>query len=103
MTGEVTLGGQVLPAGGIAEKVLAAHRGGLRRVLLAQRNRKQVAEDLGDDLRRVVAVDYVTRVDAAGVGPAAHAGCGQRGGTHAGRPRVLSRPSASRARCDEDE
>ncbi len=96
MTGEVTLGGQVLPAGGIAEKVLAAHRGGLRRVLLAQRNRKQVDEDLGDDLRRVVAVDYVTRVDAAGVGPAAHAGCGQRGGTHAGRPRVLSRPSASR-------
>ena len=96
MTGEVTLGGQVLPAGGIAEKVLAAHRGGLRRVLLAQRNRKQVDEDLGDDLRRVVAVDYVTRVDAAGAGPAAHAGRGQRGGTHAGRPRVLSRPSASR-------
>ena len=63
MTGEVTLGGQVLPAGGIAEKVLAAHRGGLRRVLLPRRNRKQVDADLGEDLRRVVAVDYVTRVD----------------------------------------
>ena len=63
MTGEITLDGQVLPAGGIAEKVLTAHRGGLRRVLLPRRNRKQVDADLGDDLRRVVAVDYVTRVD----------------------------------------
>ena len=63
MTGEITLGGQVLPVGGIAEKMLAAHRGGLARVILPRQNRKQVGEDLGDDLRRVVEVDYVTRVD----------------------------------------
>ena len=63
MTGEITLGGQVLPVSGIAEKVLAAHRGGLARVILPRCNRRQVNEDLGDDLRRAVEVDYVTQVD----------------------------------------
>ena len=59
MTGEIGLGGQVLPVAGIKEKVLAAHRWGLPRVILPRQNRKQVDEDLGDDLRRAVAVDYV--------------------------------------------
>ena len=58
-----TLGGQVLPVGGIAEKVLAAHRGGLRRVILPGPNRRQVDHDLDDGIRRAVGVDYVTRVD----------------------------------------
>ena len=63
MTGEITLSGQVLPVGGIQEKVLAAHRCGLARVVLPRENRKQVDEDLGDDLRRAVEVHYVTRID----------------------------------------
>lgn len=63
MTGEITLSGEVLAVGGIKEKVLAAHRCGLTRVILPQRNRKQVEEDLGDDLRSAVAVDYVTRIE----------------------------------------
>ncbi len=63
MTGELGLGGQVLPVGGIKEKVLAAHRRGLARVVLPLGNRKQVDEDLGDDLRRAVAVDYVAGID----------------------------------------
>ena len=63
MTGEITLSGQVLPVGGVKEKVLAAHRGGLARVILPRRNQKQVDEELGDDLRRMVAVDYVTQID----------------------------------------
>ena len=50
MTGEITLSGQVLPVGGIKEKVLAAYRHGVARVVLPQQNRKQVDEDLGDDL-----------------------------------------------------
>ncbi len=63
MTGEIGLGGQVLPVAGIKEKVLAAHRRGLARVILPLGNRKQVDEDLGDDLRRAVAVDYVAGID----------------------------------------
>ena len=63
MTGEITLGGHVLPVGAIKEKVLAAHRYGLARVVLPHRNKKQIDEQLGDDLRRAVAIDYVTRID----------------------------------------
>ena len=63
MTGELGLGGQVLPVAGIKEKVLAAHRWGLARVVLPLGNRKQADEDLGDELWRVVAVDYVTGID----------------------------------------
>ena len=63
MTGEITLFGQMLPVGGIKEKVLAAHRCGLAPVVLPHQNKKQVDEVLGDDLRHAVEVHYVTRVD----------------------------------------
>ena len=63
MTEEITLSGEVLAVGGVKEKVLAAHRCGLTRVILPQQNRKQVEEDLGDDLRSAVAIDYVTRIE----------------------------------------
>jgi ATP-dependent Lon protease len=51
MTGEITLRGKVLPVGGIKEKVLAAHRAGIRSVILPRRNERDV-EDVPEELRR---------------------------------------------------
>ena len=44
MTGEVTLRGRILPVGGIKEKILAAHRAGIREVILPSRNEKDLEE-----------------------------------------------------------
>ena len=51
MTGEITLRGRVLPVGGIKEKMLAAHRAGIREVILPSRNEQDV-EDVPEELRR---------------------------------------------------
>ena len=87
MTGEITLSGRILPVGG-KEKVLAVHRYGLARVVLPRENRKQVDEELGDDLRRAVAVHYVTQIDELldlAVQPVAATSDTRRGITPAGR------------------
>ena len=44
MTGEVTLTGQVLPIGGLKEKLLAAHRAGIKKILIPMENKKDLAE-----------------------------------------------------------
>ncbi|WP_317064926.1 endopeptidase La [Methanoculleus caldifontis] len=51
MTGEVTLSGAVLPVGGIKEKVLAAHRAGIKKVVLPQENERDLV-DVPEDVRR---------------------------------------------------
>jgi ATP-dependent Lon protease len=80
MTGEITLRGKVLPVGGIKEKVLAAHRAGIRSVILPRRNERDV-EDVPEELRRQLSFVFVDDADevlrhaltstVAGVHPAA--------------------------------
>ena len=60
MTGEITLRGTVLPVGGIKEKVLAAHRAGIKRVLLPERNRKDLV-DIPESVRKDVDLIFVSR------------------------------------------
>jgi ATP-dependent Lon protease len=62
MTGEITLRGQVLPVGGIKEKALAAHRAGLRTVVIPKRNEKDL-EDLPQEIRDEMNFVLVDRVD----------------------------------------
>ncbi|MER3496128.1 MAG: hypothetical protein C4320_04585 [Armatimonadota bacterium] len=65
MTGEVTLTGQVLPVGGIKEKVLAAHRAGVRTIVLPKDNEKDYREDVPAEIRgemKAYFVDQVTEV-----------------------------------------
>jgi ATP-dependent Lon protease len=62
MTGEITLRGQVLPVGGIKEKVLAAHRAGLKTIILPKRNERDL-EDVPQEVRRALEFVLVDRVD----------------------------------------
>jgi ATP-dependent Lon protease len=62
MTGEITLRGQVLPVGGIKEKVLAAHRAGLNTVIIPKRNEKDL-DDLPQEIRDKMQFVLVDRVD----------------------------------------
>ncbi len=64
MTGEITLRGRVLPVGGIKEKVLAAHRAGLRIVILPRRSEAQL-EDVPDEVKETVRFVLVESVGEA--------------------------------------
>ena len=62
MTGEITLRGSVLPVGGIKEKILAAHRAGIKRVLLPSRNEKDLVE-VPEEIRRDLEIVFVQKMD----------------------------------------
>lgn len=62
MTGEVTLRGRVLPVGGLKEKILAARRGGIERVMVPAENKKNLSE-LPQELTRSISVETVDHMD----------------------------------------
>jgi ATP-dependent Lon protease len=64
MTGEITLSGLVFPVGGIKEKVLAAHRAGVRRIIIPSRNEADL-EDIPEDVRKELEIVSVTRISEA--------------------------------------
>jgi ATP-dependent Lon protease len=62
MTGEITLRGEVLPIGGLKEKLLAAHRGGIKTVLIPQENVKDLAE-IPDNIKNRLEIHPVKWID----------------------------------------
>jgi ATP-dependent Lon protease len=62
MTGEITLRGEVLPIGGLKEKLLAAHRGGIKLVLIPEENTKDLAE-IPDNVKNSIEIVPVRWID----------------------------------------
>jgi len=62
MTGEITLRGRVLPIGGLKEKILAAHRGGIRKVIVPKENEKDL-KDIPETITRQIEIILVEHMD----------------------------------------
>ena len=62
MTGEISLSGLVLPVGGIKEKVLAAHRAGIKRIILPKSNEKDL-KDVPQEVRESLTFIFVERIE----------------------------------------
>ncbi|MCM2679269.1 endopeptidase La [Echinimonas agarilytica] len=62
MTGEITLRGEVLPIGGLKEKLLAAHRGGIKRVLIPHENKRDL-EEIPDNVKADLEIHDVRWID----------------------------------------
>lgn len=62
MTGEITLTGRVLPVGGIKEKALAARRAGIREMIVPERNRKDVDEEIPEQVKKSLKFHFVNEI-----------------------------------------
>ncbi|HET7786285.1 MAG TPA: endopeptidase La [Myxococcales bacterium] len=65
LTGEITLSGQVLPVGGLKEKVLAARRSGVKEIVLPALNEAQLVEEVPEELRAGMCFHFVDALDQA--------------------------------------
>jgi ATP-dependent Lon protease len=101
MTGEITLRGRVLPIGGVKEKVLGAHRAGIRRVLVPARNEADL-DDIPPDLRAQMKFSLVESMDQvlreAITPPAGARSNGARHATNGSSPSAVRVPGSGRAR-----
>jgi ATP-dependent Lon protease len=101
MTGEITLRGKVLPVGGIKEKVMAAHRAGIKTVLLPRQNERDL-EGVPDELRQelqVIPIDTAEQVlhEALGLSKVPGSGKKARSAATSETNGRTSRPRAARA------
>ncbi len=64
LTGEITLRGEILPVGGIKEKIIAAHRYGVKNVVIPEENRKDYLEDIPDEIKESIKIHFVENMDA---------------------------------------
>ncbi|KXN93187.1 hypothetical protein AN958_00111 [Leucoagaricus sp. SymC.cos] len=62
MTGEISLVGQVLPVGGLKEKILAAHRAGIKTIIAPAANRADVEENVPESVKEGIKFVYVENV-----------------------------------------
>lgn len=62
MTGEISLSGHVLPVGGLKEKILAAHRAGIKTILAPAANRADIEENVPDSVKEGIKLIYVEDV-----------------------------------------
>ena len=62
MTGEITLRGRVLPIGGLKEKVLGAHRAGIKTIVLPKENEADI-EDIPEEVRKLLTFHTVSTLD----------------------------------------
>lgn len=62
MTGEISLVGQVLPVGGLKEKILAAHRAGIKTIIAPTANRADVEENVPESVKTGIRFVYVENV-----------------------------------------
>jgi len=63
MTGEITLRGKILPVGGIKEKIIAAHRYGIKNILIPSENEKDFLEDIPEELKTELCIHPVDTMD----------------------------------------